>query len=103
MAKFGTRLQFSLYMQTVKLRFTVGLDLLRFSECVQLVDPWLHYKYVYFNLFVPYCLTGTNTALCHEYIAGTERDLYLKLTRSSLFPNNKQYSIHFTCSLLLLT
>ena len=48
-----------------------------------------------FNLFVPFCLTGTNrglfyqqTALCHEYIAGTERDLYLKLTRSSLFPNN---------------
>ena len=43
------------------------------------------------------------TALCHEYIAGTERDLYLKLTRSSLFPNNKQYSIHVTCSLSLLT
>ena len=63
-----------------------------------------------FNLFVPFCLTGTNrglfyqqTALCHEYIAGTERDLYLKLTRSSLFPNNKQYSIHVTCSFSLLT
>ena len=63
-----------------------------------------------FNLFVPFCLTGTNrglfcqqTALCHEFIAGTERDLYLELTRSSLFPNNKQYSIHVTCSLSLLT
>ena len=63
-----------------------------------------------FNLFVPFCLTGTNrglfcqqTALCHEYIAGTEKDLYLKLTRSSLFPNNKQYSIHVTCSLSLVT
>ena len=64
------------------------------------------------NLFVPFCLTGTNrglfckqTALCHEYIAGTERDLYLNLTRSSLFPNinNKQYSIHVTCSLSLVT
>ena len=64
-----------------------------------------------FNLFVPFCLTGTNrglfyqqTALCHEYIAGTERYLYLKLTttRSSLFPNNKQFSIHVTCSFSLL-
>ena len=70
----------------------------------------LHCKYVCFNLFVPFRLTGTNsglfcqqTALCHEYIAGTERDLYLKLTRSSLCPNNKQYSIHVTCSLSLLT
>ena len=69
---------------------------------------WLHCKYVCFNLFVPFCLTGLfcqQTALCYEYIAiaGTERDLYLKLTRSSLFPNNKQYSIHVTCSLSLLT
>ena len=30
-------------MQTVKLRFTVGLDLLRFSEWIQLIDPWLHW------------------------------------------------------------
>ena len=75
--------------------------------------PWVWFIKVLrmsFNLFVPFCLTGTNrglfyqqTALCHEYIAGTERDLYLKLTRSSLLPNNKQYSIHVTCSLSLLT
>ena len=80
------------------------------SSVTQLIDPWLHCVYVCFNLFVPFCLTGTNrglfcqqTALCHEYIAGTERDLYLKLARSSLFPNNKQYSIHVTYSLSLLT